>query len=467
MRTQLYLLANPSSGTRFTTLAMLESCLKEKGVTYDLRTVKTPQEAYGLASAVNRDEYQALAVFGGDGTAVPVIRAAIEKDMRVLILPGGSGNVIAKTAGVTLDIEKIIASFAAGTCITRPLPIAATARGPLVVDLHFELYTTSRRIKQWLGNKAYYVSAVTRGTRALKKHFVLTMDGEKVERHGYALFVVNMGKFNIFGLDALPSYRPGRLRVMIITTKNPLQIIWWWLARRFTGRHIDNAFSVWRPREIELLRGPRRAFYDDQRIVFKPPVTIKAEAYEARVIVPVIYKSGLQRAWQRLQVVFYRETDHLRRWLTGVPPERFSRVSRFLYLGGQYGPKGLAALKSRGITGIVSMRTFIPKEVSRDLNIDILHLPTTDMKAPSLESLDKGVRFIQQQIEGGGAAYVHCHKGEGRGPSMAAAYLMSLGMTADEAVAHLRNFRPFIRPNRQQMQRLYEFERSIGQKQER
>lgn len=457
MHTQLYLIANPHSGTKFTTIETVKECLEQSGLSYRLETANTPEEAYRLAREADRNAYRALAVFGGDGTVVPVIRAAIEKDMKVLILPGGSGNVIAKTAGVSMDIAQIIRAFGSGTCITRQVPVASTPLGPLVVDLHFELYTTSRRIKQWLGNKAYYVSAVTRGVRAGRKRFVFNIDGVRVEREGYALFVANMGRFMIGGVNVLPSYRAGQVRVMLVNTKNPVLVSWWWLVRRLTGRHVSSAFSVWRAREVEILEGPRRAFYDDQRIALTPPVTIKAEAHEAQIIVPLVYRRGLGRIWRRLQIWLYREADHLRRQVSGVPSERFSRISNAIYLGGQYGRRGIGSFRQRGITGIISMRRYVPKEVARDLNISILHLPTSDMTAPSLENLDRGVRFIQEQVSAGGKVYVHCHKGEGRGPSMVAAYLISLGMSVEEAVAYIGYYRPFIRPNRQQMRRLYEF----------
>lgn len=37
---------------------------------------------------------------------------------------------------------------------------------------------------------------------------------------------------------------------------------------------------------------------------------------------------------------------------------------------------------------------------------------------------------------------------------MAAAYLISQGMRPEDALAHLRQFRPFARPNRSQVRRL-------------
>ncbi|MCA9903870.1 MAG: hypothetical protein KC547_08440, partial [Anaerolineae bacterium] len=52
--------------------------------------------------------------------------------------------------------------------------------------------------------------------------------------------------------------------------------------------------------------------------------------------------------------------------------------------------------------------------------------------------------------------------GLGRGPSMAAAYLVQQGKTPDEAWATIRAIRPFIRPNDVQKQRLDEFAQYAG-----
>ena len=71
-----------------------------------------------------------------------------------------------------------------------------------------------------------------------------------------------------------------------------------------------------------------------------------------------------------------------------------------------------------------------------------LWLPTPDHEAPSLMSLWLGVQHIREVIEKGGRVYVHCKNGHGRGPTLAAAHLISTGMTLDEAVAAVRHGRP-------------------------
>jgi protein-tyrosine phosphatase len=80
-----------------------------------------------------------------------------------------------------------------------------------------------------------------------------------------------------------------------------------------------------------------------------------------------------------------------------------------------------------------------------------LWLPTHDDHAPSLDQLRSGVAFIGQAIEGGGKVYVHCASGVGRAPTMAAAYLVSTGLSPDQAWAQIRRVRPFIRPTPPQL----------------
>jgi protein-tyrosine phosphatase len=129
-----------------------------------------------------------------------------------------------------------------------------------------------------------------------------------------------------------------------------------------------------------------------------------------------------------------------------------------LFLGGQYSVKSVPIMKKLGITAIVNMRMgdITNETVLRDFTI--LHLPTPDYHAPSIEHLQEGVAFIKEVIEKGGKAYVHCHLGEGRGPAMAISYLISEGMTYDDAFKTVKKVRTFIHPNREQTDRLKEFE---------
>jgi protein-tyrosine phosphatase len=64
---------------------------------------------------------------------------------------------------------------------------------------------------------------------------------------------------------------------------------------------------------------------------------------------------------------------------------------------------------------------------------------------------------MAEQVANGGSVYVHCGSGIGRAPTMAAAYLISTGLTRDEAWETIRTVRPFIRPTAVQVERIEQF----------
>lgn len=163
-----------------------------------------------------------------------------------------------------------------------------------------------------------------------------------------------------------------------------------------------------------------------------------------------IYKQGL---WLTL----VEAVDQFVRIITGVPTYRFSHIAPGLHVGGQFFKHGWPELRSRGITAVVNMRKEHDDARTGIAPSRYLYLPTQDNTAPSLEHLRQGVEFIQSEIESGGQVYVHCWEGVGRAPTMAAAYLVSQGMTSDEAWAKIQAVRPFIRPSMAQIQRLEQF----------
>jgi hypothetical protein len=171
---------------------------------------------------------------------------------------------------------------------------------------------------------------------------------------------------------------------------------------------------------------------------------------------------GLGILWSRLREQGLRVTllwaaDHAVRIVTGAPILRLSQITPRLHLGGQYRRRGWSALARRGITAVVNLRTEFD---DRDAGIApprYLHLPTVDDLPPSIGQLRQGVAFIAEEIERGGAVYVHCGAGVGRAPLMAAAYLVSSGLTPAQAWETIRQARPFVRPKPAQMEQLTRF----------
>lgn len=143
--------------------------------------------------------------------------------------------------------------------------------------------------------------------------------------------------------------------------------------------------------------------------------------------------------------------------LTGVPILRFSKVTPQLYVGPQFRKPGKAFLLRNGINAVINMRMEVD-DAERGLTLEhYCYLPTVDDQAPSLEHLNQGVDFIQKVTAQGSKVYIHCGAGVGRAPTMAAAYLISTGMSVEEALNTIRKVRPFIYIMPPQLEQLHQY----------
>lgn len=156
-----------------------------------------------------------------------------------------------------------------------------------------------------------------------------------------------------------------------------------------------------------------------------------------------------------------RITDHTWRRITGMPLLKRSRITPHLYLGGQYYNHGVDTLQQIGITAIINMRQSNARQFKGMEQITILHLPTPDTMAPRMSDLLKGIDFAKNEINKGGKVYIHCRAGEGRGPTMTIAYLMSTGMLYEDAYAFVKKIRTFIKPTLSQIRQLKKLEKIL------
>jgi protein-tyrosine phosphatase len=159
--------------------------------------------------------------------------------------------------------------------------------------------------------------------------------------------------------------------------------------------------------------------------------------------------------------------DNVFRVITGIPRLSRSQITAHLFLGSQYNLIGLKKLKALGVTAIVNMRTHNIYTDAQHEGIKYLHLPTVDNTPPPIDVLVKGTNFIDEEIKNGGIVYVHCRQGLGRGPTMAMAYLIKIGMTFEAAYAMIKKVRKFINPRPGQIQRLKELEAYYNYKKEK
>lgn len=442
------------------------------GNTCKIIRVTVPTEIPAAIKRIRTRTYDAVVVYGGDGTVIHTIKALTGTPTPILILPGGTANVLAGYYGMPSRIEACLDILLLDTYITERADLAGINGEPFVLDMHAGLWTdaiiaTPRHLKKRIGEAAYGLRALQKRRHATAHKYEFIIDTKAPEMiRAYTFLVANQGNHSFLGVPFFPyEHAPGMVQLALVKDLRLRKLLWWFVHKVTTGKHDKNVIDVRRAHSILLERAPKTLLVDDAKVRFKSPIVIKGGEFSVRIIRPpletgkTMYKVAYHKARQRLHTLSQR----IKTMYFGYTPElKYSHVAPNIYLGGKYPRKAYEIFEDWGVTGIISMRTH--ESPPAPVGISLLRLPTKDWSAPAIRDFKKGVEFINHHVRQGGSVYIHCQLGEGRGPSMAAAYLVTKGFSVDEAVTQLAKYRPFVKPNEKQLKRLAEWQQHYNKK---
>ena len=109
---KVMIIINPTSGGEkaLDYKEKLENKAKEYFEYVETKITEKAKDATAFAEEASKENYEAVIVFGGDGTVNEVISGIAEKDYipKLGIIPGGTGNLITKLLEISQDIDEAI-----------------------------------------------------------------------------------------------------------------------------------------------------------------------------------------------------------------------------------------------------------------------------------------------------------------------------------------------------------------------
>lgn len=208
---RVLLVVNPAARRAGTREREATAAFAGAGVACDVRRT----DARGHAGAIARElaldggaqvgaRYDAVFTLGGDGTAMEVVGALAGSGVPVGVLPGGTGNLVARTLGIPLGIGPAVAALLAGGRARVDLG-ALRAGGDADAPEHLFAFAagvgvdarmierTSAVWKRHVGVLAYAVTAA-RAVLARERFAArVVVDGEEVCADATAVMVANFG----------------------------------------------------------------------------------------------------------------------------------------------------------------------------------------------------------------------------------------------------------------------------------
>ncbi len=198
------LIVNPAARRAARAEARAAAAFARAGVACEVRRTARPGHAAELAAA--RGDADAVFVLGGDGTAMEVVGALAGTGVRVGIVPGGTGNLVARVLGIPLDPARAVAALLAGAPALVDLGLvragaAGGAPGPwrhfafsagVGIDAHM-IERTPAAWKRRVGVLAY-AAAAARATLSGRTFAVrVSVDGWEWSGEAATVMVANFG----------------------------------------------------------------------------------------------------------------------------------------------------------------------------------------------------------------------------------------------------------------------------------
>jgi YegS/Rv2252/BmrU family lipid kinase len=284
-------IANPASRRGSRALPRALRAFADHDVTVDAVLTERPGHASTIAAEL-APLYDAVFTVGGDGTAMEVLEAAGIHSRPVGVLPGGTGNLVARALGTPLRMERAVHALLTGT--ERRIDLGALQDGRTFafaagvgIDVTM-LERASPRLKRYVGVLAYVMAGTHATLRFQPFEVRATVDGVEHTFHAAAAMVLNFGTV-LGGLFQLaPDVDPsdGWLDLCVFgprTLGDALGIGWRVLRHRLTG-HAQMHFL--RGKTIRLETDPIRAAQADGELLGTTPITCVVRPGAARVLAP-------------------------------------------------------------------------------------------------------------------------------------------------------------------------------------
>ena len=123
MKRKIVFFINPVSGVKSKTdleKTIIDKCEKEKVLFEILLTSRNGDYSF-LREKIQTDCVSDVVICGGDGSVAPIVTALLNLPVNVGIIPLGSGNGLARTAGIPKSVKKSLDIIFSG----NPMPVDA------------------------------------------------------------------------------------------------------------------------------------------------------------------------------------------------------------------------------------------------------------------------------------------------------------------------------------------------------
>ncbi|MCO6451362.1 MAG: NAD(+)/NADH kinase [Caldilineales bacterium] len=293
----IHVVINPASGQPEPVLSALNGVFHPAGIRWDVSITAAADDARRFARQAVANGADVVAAYGGDGTQMEVAQGLRGSDVPLLVLPGGTANLLSVELGIPKKLAEAARLAVDENSATRAVDMGHAVVGDadehefiLRVGIGFEglkIEKADREMKDKYGEFAYTIGGIEALYDAKAAKYHATLDGVEYEAEAVNVIVANAGTIGVKGVTRWKEIdvSDGQLDVLAVKSKGlkPLTAAFAEMAGRTKK-------SKTRPRaharEIYLVADPPQPINGDGEIWGHTPIRIKVIPAAVQIIVP-------------------------------------------------------------------------------------------------------------------------------------------------------------------------------------
>jgi len=284
------LIVNPGARRGGHARAVAEKAFRAARIDLDVAVTEAPGHAAEVAEQRGR-AYDAVFTLGGDGTVMEVIGRLAHSDVPIGVLPGGTGNLIARVLGIPLRVSRAVDVLLEGDEARIDLGSIGGHRFAFAAGVGVDatmVQTTSPVLKGRFGVLAYFWTGARAALRQERFTVVATVDGTRHERVATMVMVANFGAVFRDLITLGPGIRQddGLLDLCVFSPKgfrDSIRVTWRLLRKDF---RTDPCMLYTAGRSLRIETDPPRPVQADGDLVGMTPFDAVVEPLAAHVLIP-------------------------------------------------------------------------------------------------------------------------------------------------------------------------------------
>jgi diacylglycerol kinase (ATP) len=290
----IHIIINPAAGKGGGDLSIINASMKEAGIKWEASITQQANDAIRFAKAALKEGVDAVAVYGGDGTLMEAVSALIGSKIPLIILPGGSANVLARELGIPTDLKEACALIRQVPLKMKTIDVGQFNNRYFITGISIGFGAdlvkgAGLEAKNKFGILAYFLATAAALRKLKLADYQLKIDGKDYKVQGLTCIVNNVGNlgFTKTSLDKHIDASDGLLDVVIVRKAN-LSLLKLFVITLIKRERPDNFELVehWQGKEISISSSRKQVVQCDGEVLEKFPLHIKVIPAAIQILVP-------------------------------------------------------------------------------------------------------------------------------------------------------------------------------------